>query len=101
MVIEVKGCWNNQLLTAMRDQLVNDYLPEAHAKHGVYVVGWYPVEQWNDPDDQRRTATARHDRDQTASELKRQATDLSQTQGLDLRAVVIDIPRPSPSDRNA
>jgi len=101
VVIEVKGCWNNQLLTAMRDQLVNDYLPEAHAKHGVYVVGWYPVEQWNDPDDQRRTATARHDRDQTASELKRQATDLSQTQGLDLRAVVIDIPRPSPSDRNA
>lgn len=101
VVIEVKGCWNDQLLTAMRDQLVNDYLPEASARHGVYVVGWYPVEQWNDPDDQRQTATARRDRNQTASELERQATDLSQTRGLDLRAEIIDIPRPSPSGRNA
>jgi len=101
VVIEVKGCWNDQLLTAMRDQLVHDYLPEASARHGVYVVGWYPIEQWNDPDDQRRTVTARRDRDQTASQLQRQATDLSQTLDVDLRAVIIDIPRPSPSGRNA
>jgi hypothetical protein len=100
VVIEVKGCWNDQLSTAMSDQLANDYLPEASARHGVYVVGWYPIEQWNDPDDQRQTATARRDRDQTAGELGRQATELFQTRGLDLRAVVIDVPRPSPSGRN-
>jgi len=101
VVIEVKGCWNPQLLTAIRNQLANDYLPEASARHGVYVVGWYPVEQWNDPDDQRRTSTARRDRDGTAMELKGEATDLFRARGLDVRVVVIDVPRPSPSSRNA
>jgi hypothetical protein len=101
VVVEVKGCWHEQLMSAMRAQLVDDYLEEASTKHGVYLVGWFPVEQWNDADDRRRAVAAHRDREQVAMELDRQATDLSQSLGLDLRSEVIDIPRLIPSTRNA
>jgi hypothetical protein len=100
VIVEVKGCWHHQLMTAMRDQLADDYLPEASTNHGLYVVGWFPVDQWNDTDDRRRAATIRRDRDPTAAELERQAAELSQTRGLDLRSVVIEVPGLSPSSRN-
>jgi hypothetical protein len=100
VVIEVKGCWHDQLMSAMRTQLVDDYLDEASTKHGVYLVGWFPIEQWNDTDDRRRAVAARRDRHQTSRELDRQAAELSQAHGLDLRTVMVDIPRPSPSRRN-
>jgi len=101
VVVEVKGCWHEQLMSAMRAQLVDDYLEEASTKHGVYLVGWFSVEQWNDAEDRRRAVAAHRDREQVAMELDRQATDLSQSLGLDLRSEVIDIPRLIPSTRNA
>jgi hypothetical protein len=101
VVIEVKGCWHEELMSAIRAQLVDDYLEEASTKHGVYLVGWFPVEQWNDTEDRRRSVTAQRDREQVATELDRQATGLSQSRSLDLRSVVIDVPRLIPSTRNA
>jgi NACHT domain len=101
VVIEVKGCWHEQLTSAMRAQLADDYLGEASTKHGVYLVGWFPVGQWNDTEDRRRSVTAQRDREQVAMELDRQATGLSRSLSLDLRCVVIDIPRLIPSTRNA
>jgi hypothetical protein len=53
VVVEVKGAWNRDVLTAMRDQLRDRYLCGSNSRHGVYVVGWFPVEQW-DPGDYRR-----------------------------------------------
>lgn len=43
-VVEAKGCWNGEVLTAMRDQLRDRYLDEGGSRHGLYVVGWFPVE---------------------------------------------------------
>jgi hypothetical protein len=97
--IEVKGCWNPDLLTALDAQLVADYLPAAHATRGVYVCAWFPVEQWDDMADSRRAKAASLDRRQVEHALAQQAEAASQTSEFDVAAVVIDVPRPTRSSR--
>ena len=59
VVIEVKGNWNPGLLTDQIDQLATRYLAEAATDHGLYVVGWYPVELWT-TEGRRRDDARRH-----------------------------------------
>lgn len=99
--IEVKGCWNPDLLTALDAQLVADYLPAAHATRGVYVCAWFPPDQWDDLADSRRATAAGRDRAQVAQELTEQARTSSRARGVEATAVVIDVPRPTPSSREA
>jgi hypothetical protein len=91
VVIEVKGCWNNKLLTAMREQLRDRYLAEGGCRHGLYVVGWFPVEQW-DADDYRRGGARRQlpaTFDEVRSHFLAQAAELSDG-ARRVRAVVLD-----------
>jgi hypothetical protein len=46
VIIEVKGCWNAEVKTAMKNQLLDRYLKDNECNHGVYLVGWYLCEQW-------------------------------------------------------
>lgn len=46
LVIEVKGAWNRGLMVEQRSQLAERYLPEVNARAGIYLVGWFPPEQW-------------------------------------------------------
>lgn len=48
VIIEVKGCWNPELQTAMQAQLVDRYLKDNQCQHGIYLVGWYLCDQWDD-----------------------------------------------------
>lgn len=50
VIIEVKGCWHNELFKAMRNQLVDRYLSSGGT--GLYVVGWFKCPNW-DVDDSR------------------------------------------------
>ena len=97
--IEVKGCWNIDLLTDLQAQLVTDYLPATGATRGVYVCAWFPTEQWDDLADSRRKKAAARDRDQVVQSLTHAAQAASQSGEVEVTAVVIDIPRPTPSSR--
>jgi hypothetical protein len=55
-IIEVKGCWNQELDTAMETQLVERYLQDTACRHGLYLVGWFNCEQWDDQDKRKRRA---------------------------------------------
>jgi hypothetical protein len=55
-VIETKGCWNAELLTAMTTQLVNDYMIRLATPAGIYLVGWFDKPKW-DAGDARRART--------------------------------------------
>lgn len=55
-VIETKGCWNPELMTAVRTQLVDGYLVKLAAPVGIYLVGWFDKPKW-DPADYRRART--------------------------------------------
>ena len=54
VVVEVKGCWNPDLKTAMRDQLKERYLKD-RGGYGLYLVGWFLCEKWRDEARRRRT----------------------------------------------
>ena len=54
VIIETKGCWNNELNTAMKTQLLDRYLRENQCNYGLYLVGWFNCEQWDDDDDRKR-----------------------------------------------
>jgi hypothetical protein len=54
VVIEVKGCWNAALWTAMQTQLVDEYMTANALGHGIYLVGWYLCDAWSDTDGRKR-----------------------------------------------
>lgn len=48
VLLEVKGCWNREVETAMSAQLVDRYLKGSGAA-GIYVVAWFQGLGWNQP----------------------------------------------------
>ncbi|MEY9912830.1 hypothetical protein ABIA35_009097 [Catenulispora sp. MAP12-49] len=56
VIIEVKGGWNRETLTAMRSQLTERYLAAHPDAAGLYLVGWYLCPEWDPEDRRRRTA---------------------------------------------
>ena len=87
-IVEVKGCWNQELKRAMRTQLVDHYLKQNQTRHGMYLVGWFANPQW-DPADRRAQRCARSAPESLRAELDSQAGALS-TNELDVRAFVLD-----------
>ena len=57
-VIEAKGCWNAELFTALRPQLIQGYMVQLRAPVGIYLVGWFDPAKW-DPADSRGPASRR------------------------------------------
>ncbi|MCI4044021.1 hypothetical protein [Streptomyces sp. TRM75563] len=94
LVIEVKGAWNDEVLTAQEEQLSGRYLPEARTDAGIFLVGWYPIELWDAVGDKRRTQAKKLAPDTLLSDLQTQATRLSQAASVHLRPLVLTVPRP-------
>jgi len=46
LVIEVKGCWNSGIKTAVKAQLVDEYLVPFSRTHGIFLVGWFWCDKW-------------------------------------------------------
>ena len=90
-VIEVKGCWNSELFTALDQQLVRDYMVDLRAPVGIFLVGWFDQTQW-DPADYRRARVPQMSIAQAQSRLDQQAA--AAPEGFLVRAVVLDIRAP-------
>lgn len=58
VVIEVKGCWNDDLLSAPASQLRDNYMTAFNTGTGVYLVMWFMCEKWTD-EDRRKQSTRR------------------------------------------
>ncbi len=56
VIIEVKGCWNNELNHAMKTQLVDRYLEDNRCQHGLYLIGWFNCEKWDNIDNRKGKA---------------------------------------------
>jgi len=89
IIVEVKGCWHDELESAMETQLVDRYLSDTKISHGLYVVGWYNCDKW-DPDDRRNKRAPRYDRSEAHQRFDVQAAELSRG-GKHIRALVLDI----------
>ncbi|WP_333754152.1 NACHT domain-containing protein [Streptomyces sp. IBSBF 3352] len=99
VAIEVKGNWHDKLKTAMETQLADDYLPTLGTRQGLYLIAYFPRDQWTASERTRPPAS------QTLAAVQAtydaQAAQLSERRSLDLRAVVLDCSIPTPAQRNA
>ena len=54
VVIEVKGCWNDDLLSAPAVQLRDNYMNAFGTGAGIYLVMWFMCETWADNDGRKK-----------------------------------------------
>ena len=90
-VIETKGCWNDELFTALQEQLFRDYMMRLNARAGIYLVGWFDTEKW-DRRDSRRRRVPKRSVDEAKAELDRQAAALPE--GFIVRPVILECHAP-------
>jgi hypothetical protein len=93
-VVEVKGCWNPDLRSAMRTQLRDRYL-RGTEHTGIYCVGWFQCAAW-DPTDTRSRAMRGTSMEAIARDLHRQARRLAPAGTI--RAAVLDLRLPTSPD---
>lgn len=77
VIIEVKGCWNKELKSAMKEQLVDRYIAESTCRHGIYLVGWFLCNAWDDGD-YRKGDTPKWTLQEANEHFREQAFELSQ-----------------------
>jgi len=89
VIIEVKGCWNKaDLNTSMKTQLVERYLKHNRCQHGLYLVGWFNCDQW-DESDYRKHNAPKISLEEAQQQFNVQATQLSQ-QGVQVKAYILN-----------
>lgn len=89
VIVEVKGCWNRELKTAMRTQLVERYLKDNHCQHGLYLIGWFKCGEWWGEGDDRKRDVPDMSIDEARKFFDAQAAELSQ-QDVKVQALVLD-----------
>jgi hypothetical protein len=89
VIIEVKGCWHNELNKAMREQLAEKYLADNICKAGIYLVGWFNCDSWDKNDSRYKKAPKKISKDQAQEKFDKQAAELSKD-GYNIKAVVLD-----------
>jgi hypothetical protein len=89
VVIEVKGAWHKELLTAMETQLIDRYLNDSLCRYGLYLVGWFNCPQWDKRDSRYRVAQ-RFDREKLRQDLEEQAVRLSAEKSVEVRACLLN-----------
>jgi len=95
-IIEVKGCWNRELETAMETQLVERYLRDNHCPNGLYLVGWFNCSSWSDSDYRKGDAPG-YFLDEARKRFAQQAQHLRQVApvpGLVLKSFVLNAALP-------
>jgi hypothetical protein len=88
VTIEVKGCWHDELKTAMETQLVEKYLRGSSSPYGIYLVAWFGASAWTDKDGRKKKCHS-WSREEMEEYLSRQAEDLRQ-QGFFITLFVLD-----------
>lgn len=96
VVVEVKGQWNGELVDSLQSQLVYRYLAHVESREGLYVVGWYLDDDWNDGSDSRRSTALKRDKTATLEKLQAEADIAYSNCGRKVRPMIIQIPRPRP-----
>jgi hypothetical protein len=71
----------------MQTQLVERYLKDNDCKHGLYLIGWFPLKLWDEADYRRRQVQFREIDDLTGY-VERQAVSLSS--GVNIAAKILN-----------
>jgi hypothetical protein len=88
LIIEAKGSWHPELGTAMETQLLGQYLQNNPCMHGLYLVGWFNSDKWDDGD-YRKKQVPKLTVEEAQIKFEAQALELSK-QGKLIKAFVIN-----------
>ena len=88
VIVEVKGCWNPDQKTAMKQQLVDQYLTNNDCTRGILLLAWFVCDLWTASDARKRKVPFRT-RASAERFFARQAEQLS-VPPISLRAFVLD-----------
>lgn len=88
VIIEAKGCWHPDLNHEMKTQLVDRYLKDNRCQHGLYLIGLFNCNQWDD-EDYRKHRSPKISIDEARKQFDEQAAGLSQ-QNIKIKAFVIN-----------
>lgn len=88
VMIETKCSWNPGLEKDMESQLAGRYLRDNPCQHGIYLVGWFTSDKWDDGDYRHRRLTSA-DKNALQERLDAKAADLSKS-GIKVRAMILD-----------
>jgi hypothetical protein len=90
VIVEVKGCWNQQLKTDIQNQLVERYPKRTPDSAGIYLVGWFRCQNWREPPGSRRfRQTPAWSIEKARSFFEARAAELTQSGQL-VQAIVLD-----------
>jgi predicted NACHT family NTPase len=92
VVIEVKGCWHNELDHAMRTQLYDRYMAGTENDFGLYLVGWYNCPQWDAKDGRLKKAKSRS-RESTVQKCEAIEEEIARTNKT-VRHYILDVTLP-------
>ncbi|GAA2752942.1 hypothetical protein [Kitasatospora cinereorecta] len=92
VVIECKGCWNETLKTALREQLVDQYLQTPRTA-GLFLTGYFHCDRW-DEKRQRNCPKTGHSLDEVAVHQREQAR-ITREGGAVVSSVTLDCALPS------
>jgi hypothetical protein len=89
VIIETKGCWNPELETAMKTQLLERYLKDNSCRFGLYLVGWFMCGSWDNQDSRYKKAP-KTSLNEEKTKLEKQAIALS-TEEILLKSYILDV----------
>lgn len=92
VTIEVKGCWNPQVLTAIETQLANKYLADDH-QFGIYLVASFQCDDW-DESDYRKRDSHKFQPGELRTKLTEQAANISRRKNVEISTVLVDCSLP-------
>jgi hypothetical protein len=90
LIIEVKGCWHQELMKALETQLAMRYLRDNMSRRGIYLVAWFLCDRWNGNDDSRKSKTPKVTQADLRFRLEAQAEEVNGETKSDIRAFVLD-----------
>lgn len=85
VVVEVKGCWNKELNTAMERQLRDRYMKNNGISRGIFAVAYFHGEHW--PSKYQKCAN--HTLENLSEKFEKQSLELSGN-GCQISAIVLD-----------
>lgn len=89
VIIETKGCWNQELESAMKIQLRDRYLKNNRYGFGLYLIGWFNCSKW-DKTDHRCKASPKYSLSKAKVRFEDQAASLC-TDEILLKSYVLNL----------
>ena len=101
LIIEVKGCWNDDLKTALETQLAARYLKENHSRLGIYLVVWFMCDKWDGLSDSRKRKTPHENLSSVRASLEEQARRVNEANQCGIRVFILDATVEGPGPKTA